>query len=399
MLQKLIYRVLRHRHFWRHSSFDELSQLYISSFFRLLAFSLVGIFIPIFLYGLGYSLALIFWFYIAYAIAQTLLHIPFAFVVARIGPKHTILLSFVLQFLASIAFLTLPNVAWPLWFLALLWAAATSLFFTAYHVDFSKVKHSEHGGKEMGIASIVQNIGGAAGPIVGGIIATIFGSQYIFLVMALLLAVGIVPLFTSAEPVRTKQKISLRKLPLASIKRDLVSYSGLITAHQLSITLWPLYLGIFALGANVYLELGALSSIGFVVSIFTAYAIGKLIDNKRGHELLRFSSIVDVFIQLSKPFVAAFPFALVVNTAGETTGVAKRIAYQKGMYDAADDLPGNRIVYITFLETTGAIVKTIIWLLLLGIGLVVSFEAAIVVGFVIAALANLFTMAERFKGL
>ena len=399
MIQKILHRLLLKRHFWRHASFDELSQIYISTFFRTMAFSLVGVFIPIFLYGLEYSLAEIFSFYIAYFVARTLFHLPAGYVVARFGPKHTLIISFVLQLVSSISFLTLPEQQWPLGAVAAIWATANTLFFTAYHVDFSKVKHSDHSGKEMGFANIVQRVGGALGPIVGGIVATVFGPQYIFLAMTLLLLVGLIPLLSTAEPVKTHQKIRFRSLRLSSIKRDLISYAGLTITHQLSVTLWPLYLGIFALGANVYLELGAISSVGFVVSIFTAYAIGQLVDKRKGRELLQLSAIVDMVVQFFRPFVQSLPFAFAVNTAGETTAVSMRIAYQKGMYDAADDLPGNRIVYISIMEMVGAIVKTAVWTLMLFVGLAAGFEIAIVIGFVIAGLANLLTITERFKAL
>jgi MFS family permease len=399
MIHALINRFLRHRHFWRHATFDELSQIYISSFFRMMAFSLVGIFIPLFLYDLDYSLGAIFGFYIAYFVARSVIHLPAGLLVARIGPKHTMIASFLLQLVSSLSFLTLADFSWPLWLVALIFAAASCLFFTAYHVDFSKVKHSEHGGKEMGFASIVQRIGGAIGPVVGGVVATVFGPQYIFLAMILLLLIALGPLLTSPEPVRVHQKIRFRNIRLRSIVRDLVSYTGLTISHQLSISLWPLYLGIFALGANAYLKLGGLSSVGFIVSIFTAYAIGKIVDRRRGRSLLRISAMSDVFIQAVKPFVNTLPFAFVVNTAGESSAVAMRISYQKGMYDAADDQPGNRIVYISLMETVGSVAKAIIWVGLLWIGYSVSFEIAIIVGFMLAALSNFLTVSERFKGL
>ncbi len=399
MIKRILYRLLRHRHFWRDASFDELSQIYISTFFRVMAVSLVGIFIPIFLYDLGHSLLAIFLFYVTYFIARAVLHVPTAFIVARFGPKHTILYSFGLLLLSSLAFMTLPEYSWPLWLLATLYAASNTLFFTAYHVDFSKVKHSNHGGKETGFANIVQRVGGAVGPLVGGIIATIFGPQYIFVAMTAMLLVGIIPLITSGEAVKTRQKIRFRNLRLSAVKRDILSYAGITITHQLSVTIWPLYLALFALGTNVYLELGTLSSVGFLVSIFTAFAIGKLVDKRRGRELLHISLISDMFIQFSKPFVNSLPFAFVVNTAGESSAIAMRIAYQKGMYDAADDLPGNRIIYISVMEAWGALIKSLSWVLLIAVGVLFSFEIALIVGFFLAGLANLLTMTEKFRGL
>ncbi len=43
MLKKIVYSLLRHRHFWREVGFDELSELYVSMMFRGLSISLPGI--------------------------------------------------------------------------------------------------------------------------------------------------------------------------------------------------------------------------------------------------------------------------------------------------------------------------------------------------------------------
>lgn len=399
MIRKFLHSLLLRHHFWRHANFDELSQIYISSFFRSIAITLVGVFIPVFLYDLDYTFVQIFWFYISYFSFRAILHIPVAYVLARIGPKHTIILSFAFQIISSLSLMTLPEYQWPLWLIALLWSAANNLFFTAYHVDFSKVKHKDHSGKEMGFANILQHLGGAIGPIGGGIIATVFGPQYIFMAMTLMLIIGLVPLLSSAEPIKTKQHISFARLPFRKVARDALSYSGLTISHQFTVVVWPLYLALYALGANVYLELGALQSIGFFVSIVSAYAIGKIVDAKRGRSLLRASVVADSFIQLCRPFVASLPFALFVNTVGETSATGLRISFQKGMYDAADDLPGNRIVYISYLEAVASIVKALAWVLLLIIGIHFTFLTAFIAAFIIAALANGLLFLENFKGL
>lgn len=59
MIQKIINTLLEPRHFWRTVGFDELSEIYTSQMLRSLAASLVGIFVPIYLYKIGYSLVAI----------------------------------------------------------------------------------------------------------------------------------------------------------------------------------------------------------------------------------------------------------------------------------------------------------------------------------------------------
>lgn len=399
MIKQLFHRLLRRHHFWRHVGFDELSQIYISSFFRTMAISLVGIFIPIFLYDLGYGLEGVFVFHMMYFLARSVVHLPAGYLIARVGPKHTILLSFIAQLTTSFMFLLLPNYDIPLMLIAAIFAVANTLFFVAYHVDFSKVKHSDHSGKEMGFANVVQRIGGALGPVTGGVVATLFGPEYIFLVMSVMLFIGVLPLFTTAEPVQTRQRIRFRTFPTSRIKRDLVSYVGLTVPHHLSVSLWPFFLALYALGSSVYLELGILSSVAFLVSIVTAFAIGRVVDNGKGRSLLRIASVTDMFVQFMKPFVGSFPFALTLNSVGESTAVSMRITYHKGMYDAADSHPGNRIVYVSIMELAGALTKAIIWAIMLLIGIWVGFDAAFVAGFIIAGVASVVTLTERFPAL
>jgi hypothetical protein len=79
--------------------------------------------------------------------------------------KTFLAVSYVLQIIALGMFMGLGSGAFPLWLVALFWGAAGSLFFTAFHVDFSKVKHAEHGGKEVGFMMIMQRVGGLLGPL------------------------------------------------------------------------------------------------------------------------------------------------------------------------------------------------------------------------------------------
>ena len=86
MLQKLINSVLRPRHFWRNVGFDELSELYASMLLRSLALSLIGLFVPIYLYKLGYSITDILGFFTVFFLIRIPVDIVVAFIVGRIGP-------------------------------------------------------------------------------------------------------------------------------------------------------------------------------------------------------------------------------------------------------------------------------------------------------------------------
>ena len=91
MFRKIIENVfLKRRYFWRYANFDEISKIYMARTLRIFALRLVAVFVAIYLFNLGYSLAFIF----AYLGIYHLVKIPMALLastaVIKLGPKHTI---------------------------------------------------------------------------------------------------------------------------------------------------------------------------------------------------------------------------------------------------------------------------------------------------------------------
>lgn len=399
MLKKIVYKVLARRHFWRDASFDELSELYVSMVMRSLALGIIGVFIPVFLLKNGYSFAAIISFFVIFFGVRVFADIIGSLLVAKIGPKHTMLASYAIQIAAAGLFLTLPNYHWPLFWLAASWGTANSFFFIAFHVDFSKVKHTKHAGKELGYINVMERIGAAVGPISGGIIALWFGAQYMFLVAVVLLLLGLVPLFRTAEPVRPNQSLGLKTLPIDRILRDIFSYIAVTTEQTISVVMWPLFLAMFVIGDYVYLKLGGLISLGFLVSIIAAYAIGKLIDERKGKQLLEISAYANSLLHLFRPFVTTLPVAGLVGVINEIVTAGYRMPYHKGMYDAADHLPGHRIAYIMVMEAFGSFAKFLLWVILYLLTSVMSPRNLLSTSFAIAAIASLLIMTQRFAGL
>jgi MFS family permease len=401
MVKEIVHKILKKRHFWREMGFDELSELYISMMFRGLAISLTGLFVPVYMLKLGYDptsiMMVVAWYFTARFVG---LDIASAYTVAKIGPKHTMLIGYIFLTCSTAMFLTIQSVAWPVWLIGIIWGASASFFFIPFHVDFSKVKHKKHGGKELGFVQIMERVGGALGPIIGGVIATVFGAQYIFLVATILLIIGILPLFRTAEPVKLKQQLDFISLPYRKLKRDYFSAAAIGVENTLCIFLWPLFLGLFVLlDKTVYVKLGLLSTASISVSILAAYIIGKTIDKHKGRPLLRVSAIVNALVNIVRPFVTTFPIAFMVNVANEVITAGYRMPYYKGLYDAADDLPGYRIVYLSTIEWFSSLIKASMWWLLVLLTAVISTYSVIFVGFSIAAIASCLIMIERFRAL
>ncbi len=401
MLNKIAHTIWRPRHPWRQMQFDELSELYVSMLFRGLAISMTGLFVPIYMIKLGYDLSSILFVIACYFTARfSLFDIAAAYTVARIGPKHSMLIGYILLACNTSMFLTIETIHWPLWLVGAIWGGSMSYFIIPFHIDFSKVKHSAHGGKELSYVQIMEKAGAALGPVVGGLIATFFGAQYLFLLATILIVFGIIPLFATKEPTKVRQHISFYSLPFRRLKRDYFSVTAFGIENTLSITLWPLFISLFVfVDSSVYAKIGLLSTVAIITGILAAYAIGKTIDNKKGRALLRVSVITNSIVHLIRPFVTTFTGAFMVTVSNDVLTSGYRMPYQKGWYDAADDLPGYRIAYIASMEWLSSLFKGLAWWFLLLITALFSDYTVLCIGFLIASIASLLVMTERFKAL
>lgn len=401
MIRQLFHRLFAHRHFWREVDFSEMSEIYISMMFRSLSVSLTGIFIPLYMYQSGYPFIEILTMFLWYFVFRAFIFDYLAgYMTAKLGPKHTMLYSYGMLMVSTLLFLTLGHYNWPIWLLGALWGGSTSLFTIPFSVDFSKVKNKAHSGKELGYVNVIEKFGGIAGPVVGGVIATFLGGQYIFIVSVVLLILGGITLLRTSEPIRTGQPFSLRDLPYRRMKRDLAA----ISAYGIELTMcgwiWPLYLSLFILAAGTaYAQLGILASVSVVVAMAAAYSIGKLIDKRKGRVLLRTGAVLNAGLHFVRPFVSVYPMALLVNVINEGVTIAYRMPFIKGFYDAADEHPGQRVAYCTAMELFASVMKVAVWGLLLVVAHFVSPYTVTVIGFVIAGLASLAIMTERFKAL
>lgn len=381
-------------------TFNELSELYVSMMLRSLAMSMSGIFIPIFLYHLDYKIWQILFFYFVVFGVQYIFAIPVAKTVAKIGPKHTILLSYLLQMITFVGLVFLNDAPDIFLMLAAILGIANISFFTAFHIDFSKVKHSKTGGSELGLAYLGERLGAVFGPIIGGLVAFVFGPKYIFVAAIFVLLSAVIPLFLTKEPTRLNQKLIYHDFSIAKIKRDVASYSFFTVEVAVSMIVWPLFLGVFVFGDHPYIQLGSIMSISIIISLIVARVYGKLIDNRQGRNLLRFSVISNAVLHLFRVFTNGFVPALGINLANEVVTPGYRMPVFKGMYDSADSYTGHRIVYISIMEVFSSMSR----MLFFGLATIAAYQlqtgrAFFAVLFTIGAICSLLIMLERYPAL
>lgn len=353
MIKGIIHRLLLRRHFWRYASFDEVAELYASRLLRVSALRFAAVFTSVYLYKLGYSLAFLGLFWAAFYGLKVVFSWPSAKVAAYFGPKHGTLYSNIMAAISMLALLFAPTYGiWAMLIWAFFQSLSTCLYDVCYMVDFSKVKHVEHAGKEIGYMTIIEKLATNVSPIVGGFIASWFGPAWMIFFSAALFMVSAIPLFKTAEPTLLKQKLHYRGLPWRSLWRSLLAETGVGVDLYASGSAWMLFIAVVVLPGNdnsIYAKIGVFSALTIAVALLASYVFGRLTDRNEGGALLKVSVLANSAVHLIRSSVMNPLGIIMVNAANDAASTGYSIAFTKGMFDMADRA-GARCTYLMCIE-------------------------------------------------
>lgn len=369
MIKSFFYNILQRRHFWRFVTFNEIAELYASRTIRVVAMNIVSGFTSVYLYESGYSLSFIMIIWLGYYLLKVPLSFLSGYFVAQFGPKHGVLVSNLLYVPSMAALGLMPVIGITsiiMW--GVFMAISASIYQLSYMVDFSKIKNVEHAGKELAFMNILEKISIGLSPIIGGFIALRFGLQTVIWLAAILFVFSALPLFRFIEPVRTHQRIKFSGFPWRATMSSIIAHTGIGFDFVTTGTVWNLFIVIVIFpgyGWDIYVKLGFLSSVTIITAIAASYAYGKLIDNRKGGNLLKISVVANALVHLSRPFVNN-PGAIVgTNIANEAATTGYNMAFMRGVFDSAD-LSGHRILYLCISDSIanlGAAIACVVLLL------------------------------------
>lgn len=399
MLKTIIHILFRKRHYWREISFDEVAELYVSRLMTVFASNIFSVFAAVYLWKLGYGLVAIGLFYTWWYLMKALVFsLPAAKYVARFGPKHAIFVANLLRIPSLVAFAFASEYGLPaIIVFGLFQQAAVSLYTIAYLDDFSKVKHSDHAGKEIGYMDIIEKFSRAVSPLVGGALATAVSPNAAIILAALLFTLAALPLFRTAEPVATGMRLRLRGLPWRHIWRSCATSFADGYDFVVSGVVWTLFISVIVFagsGNEVYAIIGGLASLGVVVASLSAYMFGQLIDKHRGLELMVSSAMGKSMVHLFRPFATSVPGVAATGIVSEITATGYMMAFIRIVFDRADS-SGNRLGYLSVLEVVrniGAAAATTMMVLLVWLA---GDYAGFAFSFVVAAFVHLLFLLSR----
>jgi|AntRauTorcE11897_2_1112592.scaffolds.fasta_scaffold04305_5 MFS family permease len=386
-----------HRYSWKAIKESDLTELYVSMTIKTLGLSLIGIFLPIYLYENGLSLLQIALFYVMTYGMRAAIDYPVTKIIARFGPKHVMTVANMLLAVFLIFLVTYPVFEWSLPVLAVFDALAASLFFTAYHIEFSKIQHAKSAGHELGLMFQLSKIAGVLGPVIGGLIAYFSDIRVaIVAAIAMIFASGI-PLLASKEAVRVRQKLTFKGFAWGKVKRDALSNAGLGFDQVSALMVWPLFIALFLVGESVYLGVGVITSLGLLVSLLATRAYGKYIDKGKGHQVLKLGALITAGIGALRPLVGSFGGAVGLSMANDPASLSVRMAYTKGQYGKSSDMHGYRDVYWGYMMFVSNLARMLFWAVLAVLAYLLAEKAALQIGLFVGALAGLLVLVSRFK--
>jgi len=357
MLQNLFHKMLLRRHFWRHASISEIAELYASRMLRMAAMYIVGAFMSIYLYQIGYSVGHIALYWALFYLFRFFISLPLSALIGRIGPKHAILFSNLLYIPAMISYALLPQLGtWLLVPILIFQACSASLYAIAYHIDFSKVKSMDHAGKEIAYMNILEKVTTSISPLVGGAFAYFFGPQVVLIIAAILFALATLPLLRSGEQVQVGIKLKLRGFPWRLLSKHWLAQTAVGFDVFASGTVWALYTAVLIIGISssndVYIISGILMSVVLIATLISSYLYGKIVDTRGGRLLMKASIIANSLTHLLRPFIVSPSTVAAINVSNEVATTGYTLPYTRAVFDNAD-ISGHRTAYLGMVDMLG----------------------------------------------
>ncbi len=270
----------------------EMNLFYLAIGIMNFAQSLISLFVPIYLFNLGYSIPQIIFYFILTSFVSVVLSYPGAKVVSKIGIKHSILLS--VPFLI-IYYLGLRSIGtYPILFILLpiIISFRTPLYNFSYHLNFMAHSNRRKRGRQisfiMGIVLLIQVLA----PLFGGLIATYYGFSVLYILGSVLLLFGTIPLFLTKE---NYKKINftfkgLWKEIFSKRERGvLISFTSYAIESWIGRIIWPIFLITILVTVS---KTGFIYSISILISLIVLFFIGRFTDKHKKEKLLKIGTLL-----------------------------------------------------------------------------------------------------------
>ncbi len=294
--------------FYHHNRLYKLlhSELWLfdlSIWLHVFSRSLVAVFIPIFIYQIGYSLQEIIIYYLVFNILDVPMNFWVRWLVTKIGARWVMIIGSIasLAFFISLYLLTPAN--WGLLFLIAVFAAIYDTCYWISHL-YLFLKCSQNDDDISGDESfllILKKIAGIVAPALGAAVIIFSGRHVLIIVSMIFLALSLIPLFKLKINDRPKLKSRnfWKFFKSWDVAKDYLS-AGFYQMHcTVENIIWPLFIYIIFVSVE---SVALLPIIVSVTAIIFIYFTGQVPKKKRS-TLIIIGSLFIALVWLARLFI------------------------------------------------------------------------------------------------
>ena len=364
-----------------------MMELYGFSVLYSFAAALILIFEPVFFFVEGFSLAWIAGYYAAHYILYLILLPIGARLAGRFGMERSLAVSmplFVVYFLTLATIPTFPGLFYMAWILLSLFK---TFYWPAYHAEISKFGDQRNLGTEISWLMAINSGVGVFGPLIGGVVVTIFGFPVLFVMAACLALVAGFPLLRTKErlkPVKIKYATPWKLLSQDSLRMVRWGMAGW-AADLVYLVFWPIMM-FTVLGTAS--SLGLVSSLNALVMTAIGFVVGEASDRMARRKILRFHLPFMVIGYLLGPLAGGAMRVFLTDTLMKVSYVGVQLPMWYRLYQRGGRV--GPLLYATVLEMLICIFKALCALVLVIIFSTTAPAAGLGIAFVMAAVMSLF---------
>lgn len=264
---------------WLPGHKTSLEALYVTEALRNFGLSLVGVFVPVYIYQLTGNF---FWlpaYLIVFSLSVLLFTFPFATVLRRIGIFDSVFLSNVIRLVFLGSLLYAPQFLPLLFFAAVLEGLLIPSYWVPYHFIYSKEGKIGAFGRQIGLMGILATIVAFPAPLLGGLIISQFGFTVLYLLGMAIVLLSSFPLAWGKDHLGV-ESFSPGKVVLGMFAKEYRPiFLGLAALRVEAVVGGFLIFPIFVyLVANSFTALGGITSALTLVWLLTTGPIGALVD-------------------------------------------------------------------------------------------------------------------------
>lgn len=292
---------------------SELKRFNLSVFIKIVGRSLIGVFVPIFLYQNGFSIIDILLFQAIISLSFIILAPYGAKLISKIGEKHAMLLASPFEIAFFLLMPLVPQYSWLFYLLPVFFGIEMILYNISYHLVFTKNSHEKNRGSEVANIGMLVVLAGIISPYIGGIIAS-SNFSLLFAISAGLILVSSIPLLVTKDS-REQITFSIKNLWSNIFKKSEInttlSFASYGIEQIIHVIIWPII--IISLVGSLG-KTGLIVSVSAVLSLITYKIIGHFTDEHSKSKMITIGTYLHSAAWFMRLFVYNFYTIIAVDS-------------------------------------------------------------------------------------